>query len=345
MIRQLLAVIRTPDGWTIPGPHGTSSAAASYGATSSSVSVLASDGEAVVVDTGTHGFGDAQDTVLDTVCRLLERERLTLRSIVLTHWHFDHVGNAARLRDRAGGEIVCHRRDRPLVEDPEAVADPHHLADADVTAEGVAADFGVDRPEDLMPAPATHPPISVDREVDDGDALPVAERRLRVVHTPGHTAGHICVFDETSRSLYLGDVMYWPAPMHPYPLGRAGDQLASVETCLRLGAHYLVPGHELPRCGPDDVRDYLHDLETKQVQLRRRIQTLLARSGPLTIYDLYPECFVVKDRYDHTGANGSPLGLACLQAHLRELTRDGTVERTVDGPIARWRLTGIHHSR
>lgn len=346
MSRWLLEAIRTPDGWTFPGPHGTSSAASAYGATSSAVSVVASHGEAVVIDTGTHAFGGEQDTLLDAVCRLLERERLTLRSIVLTHWHFDHVGNAARLRERAGGDVVCHRLERPLVEDPEDIASPHHLTDGDVTPEDVAADFGVADPASLPPSSdalrqtwAAYPTVSVDREVTEGAVLTAGEHRLRVIHTPGHTAGHVSLFDETSRSLYLGDVMYWPAPMHPYPLGRANDQLASIETCLRLGAHYLYPGHELPRCGAEDVCDYLRDLATKQRQLRRRIQVVLGRAGPLTVHDLYPECFVVKDRYDPMDVNGIPYGLACLQSHLRALTGDGTVERTVDGPIARWQLS------
>lgn len=345
MTTHLVAEIRTPDGWTFPGPHGTSPRAAGYGGTSSSVSIIAGAGEAMVIDTGTHDPGDEPGGVLDRVCRLLQDHHLTLRTILLTHWHFDHVGNAARLRQRTGAEIVCHPADRLLIENPGRIADPDRFTCADASPADVAADLGLASPADLVPSAdavarswASFPEVTVDREISDDETMCVGPHDLQVLHTPGHTTGHVALHNRTAHSLYIGDLMYWPAPMHPYPEGVATDQEASIERCLGLGAEHLYPGHELPRCGRDDVRDYLLDLRVKQAQVRERITTVLARSGELTVHDLYPECFVVKDRYDPFDPEGVAYGIACVQSHLRGLLRGGAVTRRVSGGIARWKL-------
>lgn len=85
-------------------------------------------------------------------------------------------------------------------------------------------------------------------------------------------------------------------------------------------------------------RDYLRDLLVKQILLRHRILIVLSRHDGLSIHDLHPECFTIKDRFDYIEPSGAPYGLACIQSHLWSLRSAGHVTRNVHDGVARWSL-------
>lgn len=87
-------------------------------------------------------------------------------AIVLTHHHFDHTGAAAELREATGAPVVASATDAPLVEEP---------ADEDLTTRGV--------------------PCPVDRTVEHGDVVEVGSMKWKVIATPGHTPGSMCLFN------------------------------------------------------------------------------------------------------------------------------------------------------
>ena len=164
-----------------------------------------------------------------------------------THLHPDHVGMAARLRTASGAPLAMHAVERRALERHSV----RHV-DAD-EALGRLADWAVpderrgeltqhlDRsPEGLV--------LAVDRELDDGDLLPVPGFRVSVLSTPGHTAGHVCLRDDDRGLLYTGDHVL-PTVFPGLGLGGAtpsnplADYLASVERILPYGRYEAVPGH------------------------------------------------------------------------------------------------------
>jgi len=99
----------------------------------------------------------------------LRAEGRTVREILLTHLHPDHVGGVEALKAHLQGQvgIAAHRQ----------------------TAEAL-------------------PDIQVDRMIEDGDVISLAgepEIRLRALHTPGHARGHLCFIDEQTGALLTGD--------------------------------------------------------------------------------------------------------------------------------------------
>ena len=89
-----------------------------------------------------------------------------LDAIVLTHSHFDHTGAAAELRKATGAPVIASAVDAPLIEEPR---------DEDLSTRGV--------------------PCPVDRTVAHGDVVEVGNMKWKVIETPGHTPGSICLFD------------------------------------------------------------------------------------------------------------------------------------------------------
>ena len=117
-----------------------------------------------------------------------------IRRLILTHFHRDHVGTVAELRELTGAEVVAHAVDAAVIEGREAGPEPNLTAREEVIFEAVAG--GV----------PDAPPVKVDREVADGDSIDFgAGIRATVVHVPGHTAGSIAIHLPETEVLFTGD--------------------------------------------------------------------------------------------------------------------------------------------
>ena len=343
--RPLWGPIETPDGVFIPGPHGTSSEALVYPGNSSAVALLISGGDALLIDSGFRSGPEYPPGVLDTITDIIDGVGVDLKYLLQTHWHFDHTGNTEYLRDRYDVEVLCHPAEHEVLEDPLLATRLEYLESFGGDPEEVARDYGLADPSALTMSESAmreywHFPVTVDRTVEDEEILHVGERAFQIMHTPGHTPGHLSLYAPETNSLYLADVMYWPTPQYPHPVGRVDDQVESVKRCLDLDASYLYPGHELPRCGRRDVEDYLLDILLKHRQLEERILTILSRYGSLTLPDLHAETFVITDRYTYANDGWHGNTLNCLQGHLRRQEAMENVTRVeIEGETTAWKIT------
>lgn len=127
--------------------------------------------EAIIIDPG----GDA-NRILDYV----SKENLEVKFIVNTHGHADHVSADDELRKTLKAHLLIHRADLEMLENP----DLNLSAFMNETVK-------VSRP---------------DRLLEDGDIVNFGMVRLKVIHTPGHTPGSICLLGEDS--LFTGDTLF-----------------------------------------------------------------------------------------------------------------------------------------
>ncbi|MCL4226361.1 MAG: MBL fold metallo-hydrolase [Myxococcales bacterium] len=132
--------------------------------------------DAIVIDPG----GE-----LEHLAELIRHHDLTVRAIVHTHAHLDHIYGTRDVKEAHGGEVCLHPDDRFLY-DGFAMQ---------------AAMFG------WRPRPTT----AVDRWLADGDAVAFGQRQALVVHTPGHTPGSVC-FEVTAPGerplVFAGDTLF-----------------------------------------------------------------------------------------------------------------------------------------
>lgn len=164
---------------------------------------------------------------------LLEEIRgrgLRLARLVLTHGHWDHMCDAAALKEATGCEVLAHRDDQLLIEEIERVRARYQsmipwLGDADFRG------------------------CKVDRWLDEGDAVELVGRRFAVRHVPGHCPGSLLLWSEAEGLAFVGDAIFQGSVGRTdLPNGDWPTLLASIRAkvyTLPDGTH-LLPGHGDP---------------------------------------------------------------------------------------------------
>lgn len=178
------------------------------GMLSSNCYILGDAGEGIVIDPGVE-CGD--------IVQILEAQKLTLKYIILTHAHIDHILQMEGLRSACGGKVVIHEEDAPL------------LANAMLNG---AALFGLN----MVFGEA-------DLCVKAGGSLEFGGVKMEILHTPGHTPGSICV--KVGDNLFTGDTLF-RLGVGRTDLG-AGDHdrlMNSLKELMKLDDSLTVyPGH------------------------------------------------------------------------------------------------------
>ncbi len=176
----------------------------------------------VLIDTGT-----GASPLLPFVLGLTGREPLC----ILTHSHYDHIGAAHEFAERwahpAEAEILASGgRVATLA---EGWLGPHSFTALPRTGFDAAT-------HDIRPAPATH-------LVDDGDEIELGDRRLNVLHLPGHSAGSIGLYEAESGILFTADVLYDGPMFFDLPGSSRADFAASLRRISELEIRRVHPGH------------------------------------------------------------------------------------------------------
>jgi hydroxyacylglutathione hydrolase len=164
--------------------------------------------EAIAIDTATPSLAWIAD-------ELAARDWM-LKLIVSTHGHWDHIGDNAAVVAHTGAEIAVHPLDRGRLEHPQPLYAPFEI-----------------------------PPSVPAVELAEGGLIRFGEIRLRVLHTPGHTEGSVCLLAEDDGLLLSGDTLFaggWGRV--DLPGGDSDAMVASIGRLAGLDDHIAVlPGH------------------------------------------------------------------------------------------------------
>ena len=167
--------------------------------------------EAIVVDPGDD---------IPKIMAILNRHHLTVKQILMTHAHIDHIAGAARLKQLTGAPILYNPRDLPLVKM------------MDVQAGWLD-----------MPTPEVHSP---DDTLEDGRLITITCLTGNILHTPGHTQGSVCLHLPDQNLLLAGDTLFaGSVGRTDLPGGDGPTLIRSIhEKLLPLpDATIVIPGH------------------------------------------------------------------------------------------------------
>jgi hydroxyacylglutathione hydrolase len=129
--------------------------------------------EAIVIDPGDD---------IERVTAALEKHKLSVKHIVITHAHIDHVGGAMKLKKLTGAPILLNENDQGLLK----------MLDIQATWVG-------------MKSPGA---VAIDSGLNSGDKISAGDITANVIHTPGHTEGSVCIYFPAQEKLIAGDTIF-----------------------------------------------------------------------------------------------------------------------------------------
>lgn len=282
------------------------------------VYVIKSD-PVTMIDTGV-----ATRRAFDALQQGLQEHGLTLRDIkrvILTHKHIDHIGNAWRIQQQSGAEILIHESEVKSVTNVDPAggrfADlvKQRLQDWNVPSEALPSESSSKGPTwELESAEATG--------ICHGQQIPFSDAAMEVIHTPGHTMGSCClhygghlfsgdhVLPEISPNVGGGDMRNRGLLRHYL------ESLTRIVQAANGDSVQVMPGHGDPF---DDLAGRCAELVAHHFERLDQAVDILRKHGPQTVYDVARRLFGKMADFHVV------LGCAEAGAHLEYLEDEGRV--------------------
>ena len=158
----------------------------------------------------------------EEILKHVEDLGLKIKTIVLTHAHMDHTGALAEVKEATGAEVAMHADEAPLLRGSN--------------------------PMMRMPGSSKEPPAP-DRLLKEGDVIDIGDLHFRVLHTPGHSPGGICLLEKDSEIVFTGDTLFqFSIGRTDFPGGSHDGLVQNINDKLMILSDNttVCPGH-----GPD----------------------------------------------------------------------------------------------
>jgi len=256
---------------------------------------------------------------------------------MLTHMHADHTGLVTRLA-AVSSKIFFSRIDSQVFDDDDSWMPLIDFA----RINGFPDD-------ELQKALASHPGFKYSPQqkpvftlMDDGDVIEYGGYRLRFIATPGHTQGHMCLYEAEKKILFSGDHILFDITPHieswAYTINSLADYLQSLDKVGRLPVDLVLPGH---RNFQGNLKDRIDELKHHHAERADEVITVLGDRS-LNAYEIAAgmtwdidcerwEDFPIAQRWFATGE---------AIAHLRYLESEGRIIRNARQKIVTFSEAG-----
>jgi glyoxylase-like metal-dependent hydrolase (beta-lactamase superfamily II) len=279
---------------------------------------------------------------LDALDRELRRLGVpweSIHTLFITHYHSDHCGLAATVRERSGATVYMSREDCDLLDDfflhPEMIVGPkdfyieHGMPEKTVRKLDAAT-------ASLMELIL---PFRPDRFYRQGEEIAQPPYSFMPIHTPGHTVGHTCLWEQTFGLLFAGDhVLGEITPnIAAHPANPLRDPLHSyLDSLAKLAP--LKDVRTLPAHGPviECLQDRISAIRWHHKE-RKRIILDVIKAGPVSAHTISSRIFP-----DDLDLLSQWMAFFETLAHLVTLESEGCVKRAHEGPRTAFSLAHLN---
>ena len=283
----------------------------------------------LLIDTGMQ-----TEACFDALARALEGLAVEWRDvhrILLTHIHPDHIGLASRLIPLTGASLDLHHADYDLL---------GHIIDTErhrqrqqeiLTLAGVSPEMRALVHSSMFEVQQSFSRLAPDRLLDGGEVIALAQGTLEVIWTPGHSPGHVCLYDRERRVLISGDhILEHISPNIGWQPGHdaLGEFLSSLDNIAALDIDVILPSHGAPFTGH---REWVRKTQEHHAERCAWIVEL-AGSGATTAH-------LIAEKLWNRRLSPFHYRFAIFEvlAHLEYLERRGALEADRTDSVYHWR--------
>ena len=296
--------------------------------------VVEGDTSALLVDTG------LDESVAGTLLPYLRKAGLKpekIRYVLNTHSDFDHFGGNAAVRAAIPGALfLCHELDRPWIEDVGRLIDERYRE--------YAAPDGFDESADSQAFIRTVTRATqIDIAVRGGEELQLGNRRVQILHTPGHTWGHLSIWDAETGAALIGDAVLSNtvltasgSPAFPPTYRYIDSYYATMQRLAALPVKHLLTAH-YPVYSGADVQEFIGGSLVFADRVDSAIRHALAQArAPLATMELIRR---ISGELGTWPAQAQVYLIFPVTGHLENLLARRVVRRTQSGAgHVQWQL-------
>ncbi len=293
--------------------------------------LIQGDNEYLLIDTGWN-----TEEALDSLKGQLAEIGISFENIaqiIVTHIHPDHYGLAGRLKQLSQAKLALHYLEKDIIELRYINID-HHLPQLQqwLHRNGVPSDDFPETRALLLGIVRLVSPISPDITLRGGETISTGSFSFQVIWTPGHSPGHICLYEPTNKILFSGDHVLPTITPHialnpEYTSNPLDDYLNSLNMVKQLDVNLILPGHEHPFTS---LQQRVEELIQHHKQRKSEILEAL-KAKPKTAYQVSTEITWMPERGEVSWQNLSSWDkrMATMEtlAHLESMRVDGTIDK------------------
>ena len=246
------------------------------------------------------------------------KRNFSINRIILSHWHEDHISGNRLFKNAI---YLCHGEDKHIIEDINKMI-PYYGLDgtiAENALDPIIEGYKIENTE-------------ISKTIEHNEIIEINNYRLKVIHTPGHTAGHCCFYEENSKIGFLADIDLTKFIFYGCIDSNLIDYEESVEKLEKIDIELAISGHKGIFQGKKLIREELENYKSIIYKNDERVLSYLSEKNPLNPEDLIKKNIIYK-RYSEWEVYEIIAERIMIEKHFDKFLKKNLIEKKKNGYI------------
>jgi glyoxylase-like metal-dependent hydrolase (beta-lactamase superfamily II) len=241
-----------------------------------------------------------------------------INNVINSHWHEDHISGNRLL---TGAKFFCHELDKPIIEDINKMIVYYGVKNtpAEKLLDPIIEGFRMENTQ-------------MEKTFEHNELIKIDDYDLRVIHTPGHTAGHCSFYEENSSICFLGDIDLTRFIYYGTIDSNLTDFVNSIENLKKFDIKIAISGHRGMIIGKAKINEELNSYKELIYKNEQHILSNLSESKPMNVQDLLNKNLIYKF-YSEFKAFEVITEKVMIEKHFEKLLKNNQIEKKNKGYI------------